>query len=111
MLSLLLPVFAFAQNQFNGGYINGFVTFLSGLTTKIFPILTVVALVFFFYELIEFIRATPDKKTEKRPGVLWSVGALFLLLSIFGIIRILQNITGTNGPAGINTSNIPSITF
>jgi hypothetical protein len=109
---MALPFLAFAQYNFNGGYFQSILTFIQGIMNVIFPILTIVALVIFFYELIMFIKASPDEKTKRRPGVIWSVVALFVLLSIFGIIRILQNITGvSNGPAGINSSNIPSVQF
>lgn len=103
-----LPAFAFAQN-FNGNFITTVINFLGTIVHFAFPFLTAVAVIVFVVELILFIRATPDKKATAQKGVLMSVLALFLILSIFGIITILQNITGTGGINQVQQQQIPGV--
>ena len=107
-LGFFAPMLAFAQSS---TYITTTTNIVKDLIRAAFIILPALALLFFFWELISYIRASADDKKEKRSMLLYSVLALFIIFSAMGIIRVLQGITGTNGTQQIQTSQIPSINF
>ena len=104
----ILPGFAFAQT-FNGNFITTVVNFLGTIVHFAFPFLTAIAVIVFIVEVIKYIYSTPEKKKESAKGLLYSVIALFLVLSIFGIIDILQNISGTGGINQVQGQQIPGV--
>ena len=103
-----LPAFAFAQN-FNGNFITTVVNFLGTIVHFAFPFLTAIAVIVFIVEIIRYIYSKPDDKKTNAKGLLYSVLALFIVLSIFGIITILQNITGTSGINQVQGQQIPGV--
>ena len=109
--SFFAPLFAFAQTVPGTTYITGATNLLKDIIRAAFIIVPAIAILFFFWELIVFIRSTPDEKTKNRSMLLWSVLALFIVFSAMGIIRVLQGVTGTTGTQQLNTSQIPSINF
>src|SRR3989344_4866273 len=94
---LLTPVVTFAatplvDNLTNvvkdlGGFVNALIAFFIGI-----------AVVVFIYGLIRFVVNQGDE--EKRAAAKWymiySILAIFIMVSIFGIIRLLGNTLGIN---------------
>jgi hypothetical protein len=110
-LGLLTPFLAFAQFD-TGGYVTSAFDLVKTIVTGyLFPILASLAILYFIWELIQYIKSTPEKKAENRSSLLYSILALFIIFSIMGIIRVLQNVTDTGGNQQINTSQIPGINF
>jgi len=75
------------------------------------PLAITVGLLFFFWELIKYIRAPAEEKTKARSGILYSILALFIMISIVGILRLLQTVTGTQGVNVIDSNSIPTVQF
>lgn len=73
----------------------------------IIPLLMLAATGFFMWNIFQYIRFadSEQKRTEYRKTMVWGVVALFVMVSIWGIIAIL------GGIAGVNTSIIPQITY
>lgn len=86
-------------NNFNKNIVQNLVTLLSGA-----------ALVLFLWGLVRFIydRAHGDEKNLERDkkGILWGLIALFVLVSVWGIIKMFQGFLDINGD---NNINIPKI--
>lgn len=53
---------------------------------KLVPVLVVAALLFFFWGVIKYI--THRGESEKRNFMIWSLVALFIILSVWGILRL-----------------------
>lgn len=71
------------------------------MLNMLLPILVVVATLFFVWACIQLIRAQKDEeRTEGRKRALWGIIALFILVSIWGLVALLQGIF-----FGGNTSN------
>jgi uncharacterized membrane protein len=60
------------------------------VNTKIMPILTALAILFFIYNLISFIAKSGNEKEREtfRNYMINSIIALFILLSIWGIVGL-----------------------
>ncbi len=59
------------------------------LINQVIPVLGALALVLFFIGVIRYIRSEGDH--SNRDEILWSLIALFVLFSLWGILRILTN--------------------
>lgn len=61
-----------------------------GIFNIILPVLAAIALVLLFIGIVKYI-SSEGHKSEHGKAILWSLVALFILLSIWGILRVLQN--------------------
>lgn len=65
------------------------------------PIITALALIMLMWSAVELIRANKDEtRTEGRKKVMWGIVALFVLVSVWGIVVVLQSMffTGSSMP-------------
>jgi len=97
------PMLALAQTA--SGSISGLssvVTSIRTLLNSLIPILIALAVIYFFWGLITFIRAAGDdkKRTEGKNQMLWGIIAIAVMVSIFGIIAWLQ------GTLGVQTGSV-----
>ena len=96
---LALPGFVFGQAASNFTVLDTFVANLGTLLNNLIPILVTLAVIFFFWGLALFIFSAGDE-TGREKGksiMLWGIIALFIIVSIWGIIAVLQNIFGVDG--------------
>ncbi len=79
-------------------------TFVGGTLPRLFFAL---ALAYFFYGLGSYVMGVDDKKkAEAKTTMIFGIIVLFVMSSVFGLIRILQDATDTGGSQGVN---IPTI--
>lgn len=103
-LSMPLPDFKEVGGviaSFNSNILQNLVLALSGA-----------AVVVFFFGLVRFILHRSQGKDgdlkKDKEGMLYGLGALFVLMSVWGIITLVQNVIGVNGDENIH---IPKICF
>ena len=105
-LLLFIPVIVFAQgNLINVLIISG------GLVNQAAQIAVGLALLFFFWGVAIYIlnEGNAEKKGQGRSIMLWGVIAIFVILSIFGLVKMLQNTFGIDEgqDASIPSLDIP----
>ena len=103
------PLAAFAQYQVQTGFIDSVINLVNKLISFAFPALTAIAVIVFIVMLIKFIMAEPAKKEESRKSLIMSLVALFVIVSLFGILKLFQNITGTGGNNTIDATQVPRV--
>ena len=107
--TLMLPFAAFAQATGVAGLIGRFADVLKLL----FPIAVALAVLALFYEIVMFIfnKDEPDKSEKFKKGILWSLAALLVMLTFFGIIRLVAQTLGVGDVigAGLDSTNIPTV--
>lgn len=108
----LLPAITFAQST--GG--TSFFTILGTIKNIIGyvgPILMGFMFVYFVWNVVQFIMADAEKKTEARDNMLWSIVGFVVVLGLYGIINVLFNTFGvqTNSQAGSVSGNLPTFSF
>lgn len=100
----VVPTLAFAQE---GNFDNVFraADTLMGLISKTIPIIIGAAMVLFLFGILRFAFSSEEgKRQEGRGFMLWGIIALAVMLSVWGLVRFLQNTFGlensaTNPPA------------
>jgi len=92
--AILTPGLASAQ-----GNIITFVAMISRIVNLLVPIVSTLAVVFFFYGLAKYIlnSGDEDKRKEGKDIMIWGILAMFVLVTIWGIIGFLQRTLGTTG--------------
>jgi uncharacterized membrane protein HdeD (DUF308 family) len=91
--------------------LTGIIDFFSyTLATGVLPLLIGLAVVAFVYGIIEYF-LNPDNEEKRKKGksfILWGVIALFVMISFWGIVGVLQNTFKTeDNSSGIKIPNIP----
>jgi ABC-type proline/glycine betaine transport system permease subunit len=81
--------------------LQGIVESIVNVFNTILPVLTALCLVFFFIGIIKYIYHEGGQK--KGPAILWSLLALFVLLSLWGILRIMCNTLTGGGSCKANS--------
>ncbi len=101
-LASFAPFAAFAA-----GDLKGFLTNIGVLINTATPIVVALALLGFFWGLVVYIfgSSNDDKRKKGIHIMIWGIIALFVMLSVFGIINALQSTLGV----GSGTVNIPYI--
>ncbi len=96
---VLGPVLASAQNL---GNVNSLVSNLRDLVNNIIPLLLAVAVLYFFWGLVQFIINSgkdPKAVDAGRSHMIYGILAIFIMVSLFGIINWLGNTAGLNNGA------------
>jgi hypothetical protein len=97
--SFAVPFIAAAQD------LTSFVITIGRIVNLLVPLVSTLAIVFFFYGLAKYVLNAGDeeKKEEGKNIMIWGVLAMFVLVTIWGIIGFLQNTAGNNtSPVNVN---------
>ena len=101
-----LPLVAFAQVQSQS--VLGVLDFFQRLFNGMIGLFITVAVVVFFWGLIRYIYAVDSQKAEGLQTMLWGVLAIFVMVSIWGIIRLVQNTFGVTNNAALTPGTVPT---
>lgn len=74
-----------------------FITLIRNVTEQLLPILVTLAVLAFFWFLIKFIWKGSDNPDERQKGVSgmgWAILAIFVMVSIWGIVQFIGSTTG-----------------
>jgi hypothetical protein len=96
---LVLPVAVLAAPKpVDVTFFDDLVSGLKGVVDAMVPVLVTLALAAFIWGLVSFIFASGDEaaKDEGKRRMIWGVVALFVIVSIWGLVGLLNKITGVN---------------
>lgn len=104
----LAPVFAFAQTL---GNIETLIRSIGRLVDIALPIVVALALIGFFWGLVKFIFAQGDEtaKADAKKIMLWGLIALFVMVSVWGLVRFLGNAFGIGQGDTIIVPRVPGL--
>ncbi|MCA9351998.1 hypothetical protein KC866_01210 [Patescibacteria group bacterium] len=89
------PFVALAQGP--GQDANGILAIIGGLLDRIIPILILAGLAYFIYGVVRFVIAgDADKKAEARQIVVQGIIGLFVIMSVWGIVFLLNRTLDIN---------------
>ncbi len=99
-LAVFLPAIASAQAITD---VNSLTYKLTNIGNVVIEILIAFAVIWIIFNAVRFIMVgsgSPEERTALRTTILWGIVGLFVILSIWGLVRILTNTfrTDTNAP-------------
>jgi hypothetical protein len=98
------------QGQVNGGALLQLLALAQEIISRLVPFAIGLAVLAFFWFLIVFIwkgGSDPAKQKESLHGMAYSVLALFVMVSIWGIIGLLGSIVGVGQGGNIPVPGVP----
>ncbi|MEY2640649.1 MAG: hypothetical protein RL150_42 [Candidatus Parcubacteria bacterium] len=108
MAAYVLPVVALAQSQGGSTGLRRLVGEIGGLIQGLIPIVIGLALLVFLWGVLRYVIATDDAgKSSGRTFMLWGIIALFVMVSVWGLVNILRDSIGLN-PATPPAPGIPT---
>lgn len=113
-LSVFMPSFAHAATCTPGVQITNIQSFLCAFANLIdlaTGILAALALLIFFWGLVKYIAKADDEKAKEagKNTMIWGVIALFVMFSVFGLVRFLQRSFGINEGGAVGNNSAPVI--
>lgn len=71
----------------------GVIATLAGILNAFAPVIVALALVYFFWGLAQYIlnAADEEKKKEGRNIMIWGILALFVMVSVWGIVNVIRD--------------------
>ena len=76
------------------------------------PILVALAVVFFLYSVFSFFVMTgedEEKKKKAKSNMIWGIVAIFVMVSVWGLVGILQSTFNTQTNSGLQGSGAMNI--
>lgn len=108
--SAALPFLAFAQ----GSETNAFdiLGTIMNFVNALIPFAVGLALLFFMYGVIRFILAKDaDAKKDARNNVIQGVIGLFAIVSVWGLVGLIQSTFGIGAGGTVGANEIPGVQF
>jgi hypothetical protein len=105
-IALLLPFVTFAADD----AISSFIKNVLNLTQRLVPTLIGLALALFLWGVLRYLfsKDGPGKK-EARDFMMWGIVALFVMVSVWGLVRIVQDVVFGDDKNSINDIDFPSV--
>ena len=100
------PLMTFAQAASTNGSVGGLITKLGEFIAQLTPIAFAAAVLFFFYGLAKFILKSGEDQDSGRQMMIWGVIAIFVMASVFGLVKFLQT---TFNIADTDSITVPSV--
>lgn len=98
-----LPLVASAQALSN---IPILISFAGDVLNRIIPVIIALTLVTFFWGLFKYVKGSQKDATQGKHIMIAGLLALFVMVSVWGIIRLMQNTLGVS-TAPVNIPQVP----
>ena len=94
-----------------GGNLTNFVVYMGQIINVLVPLVSTLAVVYFFYGLAKYILNSEDedKRKEGKDIMIWGILAMFVIGTIWGIIGFIQATIGNTGAPTAGTIVTPDI--
>ena len=102
------PLVALAQGYTPSQGVLGLFNFAGAILNRIVPLIISIAIVYFIWEVFQYtIAGDEDKKKAAKQGMVWGIIGIFVMVSIWGLVAILQATFGTSGVTGTIGNQLP----
>ena len=101
---LVVPMFASAAT----GGLDGVLDVFAKLINAAIPVVLALAVLYFFWGLAQFVlnSANEEKKAEGRNIMIYGIIALFVMVSVWGLIKLLQQTFGVENTTPVKIQAI-----
>ena len=88
----IMPLFALAQTTSPGQGIGGLFNLLSVFLNRAVPLIIGLAVVFFLWNVFRYaVAGDEDAKQLAKKQMVWGIVGLFVMVSVWGLVAILQS--------------------
>lgn len=106
----MFPLIANAASDFDSsGYINSILAAISEWISLLVPLLIGLAVVVFFFGLVKYIWGGAEAKSAAISSMVWGVIAIAVMVSIWGLVGLLQNIAGIDADQDAGMTIAPKL--
>src|SRR5438045_2259311 len=106
LLTLALPAIAFGQQLQNLSTLVGSAT---RILNQLVPFAIGLGLVVFLFGVVRYVTSgAGEEKAAARSLMIYGIIALFVAVSVWGLVRFIQESTGISGDQNINAPNLPT---
>jgi hypothetical protein len=104
-----VPAFALAAPVADAGYFTNLIGQIKNIAGLLVPVLISFAVILFFWNVVKFVAGGADDEARKEAKgmMIWSLVAIFVMVSIWGLIAWIQTLTGVSGGT-VTTPGLPS---
>lgn len=107
-LFALVPAITFgASSAVDTSYISSLLTAVGNIINILIPILVGLCVLAIMWGLFQYLKGGAEEKEKGRAIMIWGVVAVAVMVSIYGLVGILQS---TFGITGTETITPPSVT-
>lgn len=110
-VALLAPYATRAQGLQTAdlAYIEDAVNMVQGLVEQLVPLAIAIGLLFFIWGLVQFIASLGDEESKEvgKRRMVWGVMALFVIVSVWGLVGLLNQITGVEQGGDVELPAVP----
>lgn len=92
----MFPLIANAQTAIRPDYVNSIIEAVGQWINMLVPLLIGLAVVVFFYGLVKYIWGGAEAKAAAISSMVWGVIAIAVMVSIWGLVGLLQDISGVD---------------
>ncbi len=101
-----LPLVSLAQ-QVNPNYLSSIITSAKFLLDQLVVFLIALAVVWFIWNVIKYTMSEEEDGKEKaRKQMIYGIVAIAVIISVWGLVAILQNIFGVSSSSASNVQNL-----
>lgn len=101
------PVMAMAAFD-NAGNLTGMIDWIVATIKKLIPVFFGLAIIYFFWGLVVFLRAAGDPKAQEagRNQMIWGVITIAVMISVYGLALWLTDLFGITSVSSVTIPNI-----
>ena len=101
------PLIALAQVTTPSAGIGGLFDLVNHLIYRAVPMIVALAVVFFAWNVFRYAVAGNEEDTgQAKTRMIWGIIGIFVMVSVWGLVAILQNTFGTAGSQNVNIDDI-----
>ena len=105
-LALVMPFMAMAQSV-NVNYLSSLINGAKSLLDQLVVFLIALAVVWFIYNVVRFAMSSdPEKREEAKSQMIWGIVAIAVIVSVWGLVALLQGIFGVNTTGAGNVNRL-----
>ncbi len=105
----MIPLTAFASHQGSSGGLGGVIQRITSLLNALIPFIITLAMVYFLWGVSQFILHGGDetKRSEGRQTMIYGIIALFVMVSVWGLVALLTNTFGLQSTVAPRAPGLP----
>jgi len=109
VLASVSPMIAFAQYSPSQG-VGGLFSLAGTFLNRAVPLIISLAVVYFIFQVFRYaVAGNEEDKAKAKTHMIWGIVGIFVMVSVWGLVAILQSTFGTSGVTGNIGNQLPQI--